>query len=252
MATEARWIYRTLKSHKEIAIETTSSLPLLLYAPDYVYPESNRPITDMSLYRTRNSITARRSEIIDNTVVLNNEVWNVIPVTRYSGGMSKGLYYGNYDERYYCGTFYYYEPASTTLLAYKTSFQEFNKFTALSKLTPNKKYPTKRKLYNNIIFDKFMNGDIPSDLILTPEQYYEATDSTVPFSTIDIEPLYAGKILGLYALEDDLDQPLCIAAKPNYDIVILESMVGSHQVVTEILDTRSRSVSFNHLIYIID
>lgn len=54
----------------------------------------------------------------------------------------------------------------------------------------------------------------------------------------------------LYAAEDYLDQPLCsMAAKAGYDIVILENMVGSFQVVTEVLDVRSRKDSFLSLIY---
>jgi hypothetical protein len=63
---------------------------------------------------------------------------------------------------------------------------------------------------------------------------------------------YAGYYLNLYGAEDFLDQLLCIAAnKQGYDVVILENMIGSHQVITEVLDTRERRESFKSLIYII-
>ena len=57
----------------------------------------------------------------------------------------------------------------------------------------------------------------------------------------------------LYGLEDVWDQPLCVgASKAGYDIVVLENMVGKYQVVTEVLDTRSREDSFSSLLYVID
>ncbi len=58
------------------------------------------------------------------------------------------------------------------------------------------------------------------------------------------------KSLGLYAAEDDLDQHLCNLGKLcNIDVIILTDMVGSHQIVTEVLDTRPRNVSFGSLKY---
>ena len=64
---------------------------------------------------------------------------------------------------------------------------------------------------------------------------------------------YAGQYLHLYAAEDELDQPLCILGrKHNIDIIILENMVGSHLIITEILDTRDRMDSFSSLLYIVD
>ena len=61
---------------------------------------------------------------------------------------------------------------------------------------------------------------------------------------------YVGRFLGLYAKEDDFDQSICIAVRAkSIDIIILTDMIGSHQVVTEILDTRERSVSFKSLLY---
>jgi hypothetical protein len=64
------------------------------------------------------------------------------------------------------------------------------------------------------------------------------------------EKKYVGSELDLYALEDDLDQPLCIAARmKGIDIVVLTNMVGSHQIVVEVMDSRSRKESFDSLIW---
>ena len=52
----------------------------------------------------------------------------------------------------------------------------------------------------------------------------------------------------MYAAEDFWDQPLCHFAKlQNYEAVLLTNMVGSHQIVFEVLDTRTRSESFSNL-----
>lgn len=56
-----------------------------------------------------------------------------------------------------------------------------------------------------------------------------------------------------YALEDNFDQPICTLAKAKvkgYDIVIFTDMVGSHQILTEILDVRDRGDSFRQLAYL--
>ena len=72
-------------------------------------------------------------------MVLDGESWNVIPVTRYAKGMSRGLYFEEASDVdiEYCGTFYYHEPESTTLLAYKTSESFFNKTSKLIKIITN-------------------------------------------------------------------------------------------------------------------
>ena len=62
---------------------------------------------------------------------------------------------------------------------------------------------------------------------------------------------YAAHLLGYYAKEDSLDQILCdLARKFGYDVVILTNMVGSQQIVTEVLDTRPREESFANLHYL--
>lgn len=65
-------------------------------------------------------------------------------------------------------------------------------------------------------------------------------------------PYYVAHQLNLYAIEDDLDQTLCVAGKEdNIQLIILTNMMGSNQIVVEILDTRDRVDSFGSLIYTI-
>lgn len=253
---ETRWVYRTLESWKKIAIQSVNSLPLLLYAPELVYKDSKRPKTDMSLFRSPSSLTIEGGVGRDKEIVVNGENWRVIPVTRYAAGMSGSFYYddeGEAEEREeYCGTFYYYETGSTTYLAYKTFLVAFNKTDAAMKLGI-------KTDINDEQLEKHMNGEYPRDLMLTPREVsvmYEDEEYHRKYSSVinakEQVPFYAGMYLELYAIEDELDQPLCIAAKEQgYDIVILESMIGSHQVVTEVLDTRSREDSFKSLVYVV-
>jgi hypothetical protein len=106
---------------------------------------------------------------------------------------------------------------------------------------------------------------LPLDLMLTPEQfislyekYYQETVDRLKasfrgknFSDEILQvPIYSGMILGLYAQEDNFDQPLCILGKEiGYDIIILTRMVGAKQIVIEVLDTRSREESLQNLIF---
>ena len=90
----------------------------------------------------------------------------------------------------------------------------------------------------------------PSD---SDDKIAEAKASTSFRVSKGTHKIYAGKTLGLYAIEDCLDQVICkLARKLDLDILILTDMIGSHQIVTEILDTRSRQDSFKNLVYIVD
>jgi len=261
---EPRWIYKTLETHKRNGIELAISLPLILYAPELVYKQSKRPVNDMSLFRGPLINKVKRSDIINNTIVLSDEQWKVIPVTRYASGMSKGLYFTEIGTEY-CGTFYYYEPESTTLLAYKTSESHFNKYTAVKALldqgTDVDTMNLLNQLANNRYFMAFVSGVLPKDLMLTPTEYisFITQNPNIENPSIQSDIIsdnskhYVGTILSLYALEDGFDQPLCeLGRDKNLSIIILESMIGSHQVVTEVLDTRPREESFRSLVYIVD
>jgi len=213
------------------------------------------------MFRSSLSYMTSHENTIDGKVLLDGEAWNVIPVTRYAQGMSRGLFFQQTPETRpsFCGTFFYHEPdpACSTLLAYKTSFRAFNKTDAMQKLgLLNLTNPFDYDIYHETI--KHIAGVYPRDLRLTPLEaatlmLNEDIDDRGVASKLPQIPHYAGEYLELYAIEDVFDQSLCIGARQaGYDVVILENMVGSFQVVTEILDTRSREESFRHLVYIVD
>jgi hypothetical protein len=264
---ELRWKYVPLDIWKRNAIKYANSIPLKLYSPDLMYNTSKRPINDMEMFRNPTSNRVNINDIKNNKINIDNELWNVIPVTRYAAGMKKGLYYKNNLMEEFCGTFYYYEPESTTYLAYKTFLRAFNKTAAMNILFLNDSYINKIKgrIVQNFYIKsypyimKHVNGIYPKNLLLTPNEAVslyidENKDANQIINEANLLPqnkYYAGHYLDLYAAEDALDQILCTTASElGYDIIILENMVGSHQVVTEILDTRKRAESFKSLIYI--
>lgn len=111
-------------------------------------------------------------------------------------------------------------------------------------------------LDNNDKTYRKMGIGLPEDLMLTPIEIYTLyPENFYGFTYEQVLDLpqnkrYVGIFLGYYAIEDPLDQILCILAQRfSIDIIILERMIGSHQIVTEILDTRPREKSFSHLTY---
>ena len=272
---EMVWKYSTMETIIKEAVQTCNSIKLKLYAPEMLYKQSNRPITDMSLFRSPLSLTCRRENIVRNKLLIHEgkvltgmsgrlsgvhpEAWNVIPVTRYAQGMSKGLYHGDVETpKDVCGTFYYHEPESTTLLAYRTSLRAFNKTDACLKLglrlSANTRVGDNFTLKLDLGVKKHIDGVYPLNLMMTQSILNDAMEEENVHPNLDIYevPHYAADVLDLYAAEDHLDQPLCNAARnAGYDVVILENMVGAFQIVTEVLDTRSREDSFKSLIYVL-
>lgn len=252
LKTEVRWVFNTLETYKNISVQNAASFPLMLYDKNLVYKGSKRPLNDMAMYRNVFSIKIKKKDIIDNKINYQGEDWFVIPVTRYAHGMKQGLYFGE-DSANFCGTFYYFEPESTTYLAYKTFLSSFNKYTAMvdmdSEMIKNNDFQTTTS------FRKYVDGILPADLMFTPDEYIQISPKSM-FPLNRYKPKNNKKHyndLSMYALEDELDQPLCVLGKQQgYDIIVLKNMPGQFQVVTEILDTRDRVESFRHLIYIED
>ncbi len=258
------WYYSTLETHKQNGVQLAISIPLLYLAPHLVYNESKRPKNDMLMFRSPLSITISKDDIVDNKVLLNNILWNVIPVTRYARGMSKGMYYSDLKEPVeFCGTFYYNEPESDTYLAYQTFRVYFNKTVAAIKLGEEfgENNDLTEAIPNNKALMMHINGELPSNLMMTPLELSNFIKNNglstrglagQRYNEISPNKEYVGmdSALRLYSAEDGLDQILCqIGKKHGIDIIILTHMVGSHQVVTEILDTRIRVESFKSLIY---
>ncbi|GAH06044.1 unnamed protein product, partial [marine sediment metagenome] len=156
-------------------------------------------------------------------------------------------------------------PESTTFLRYKREFTSFNKYTAMSELLVQLNLDI--AVYFELFIEShpnlitYIEGKYHEDLMYTPVELSELASSglihigrgmtkyQINFWKNNIEvaklmrpiPRYIGKQLGLYAVEDILDQKLCKLAKTlDYDVVILTNMIGSHQIVTEVLDVRDR------------
>jgi len=244
----ARWKYSPIDVHHKNAIQKCDSYYLMYVAPFLLYNISKRPINNMLMYRSPDS----------HTLSTITSEWSLIPVTRYAAGMSKGLYYETTCDNF-CGTFYYKEPESTTYLAYQKSFTAFNKTDAYLKLGGTEDIKTFfGTSFGHEVTMKMIryhiDGIIPADLMMTKGEIQSIiNDLAAGNGNTDDEPgtqkIYATD-LQLYAEEDGLDQPLCILARDQgYDIVVLTNMVGSHQVVTEVLDTRSRVDSYRSLVY---
>jgi hypothetical protein len=284
------WSY-TSKSKliQEGIIEPTSIKLILQHGMEYVYPNSKRPLNDMYMYQTSLShkVSKRSIEPVPNTmfyrVTLGTDIQSMdkssggssmdkssggssmhcLPVTRYASGMRRSLFYHEEEEEKedvtYCGTFYYLEPDSTTFLAFNPN----RVLIASNKIDAMRRLDVEPDIDENIdIMDMWIDGELPSDLMMTPREYIDAMlkhglidDSYMILSGghLDMLPqtkVYCAHLLELYASEDIYDQPLCnLAAEKGYDIVVLTGMVGSHQVVSEILDTRHRDDSFSSLIY---
>jgi hypothetical protein len=239
------------KSYTEDFAEKGNAYPMLFVFPQMLYA-STRPKTNMALFQMPASKYYNYQEDVPE---------KRIAVTRYSTGMSQGLYFGERPSDV-CGYFFYHEPESTTFLSYTTSFTAFNKVDACEKLSHEVDEDISRVIDRKLrlvleyrdnagsYLEEYTRGNYPLDLRFTAGEIEKLTEFEGyrrEGEDIEIGPnrVYLGKILEMYAIEDDLDQVLCnAAASLGYNIVILTNMIGSHQIVTEVLDTRSDSYAY--------
>jgi hypothetical protein len=212
----------------------------------------------------------------------------LIPVVRYAKGMSRGMYQeSSQKEDEYCGTFYYFEPDSQfNLLSTKGILIANNKVEACLLLgisvddIRNYLVP---KYHNENNITKI--SDLPHELIpkildfLGPDYYREDKDKILDPQELEN---YINRLLELifltwnfneqssnikdfnnillnysenkqynskyYAIEDKLDQPLCLTARVlKINVIILKYMAGKNRVVTEVLDTRTRVESYDNI-----
>lgn len=247
----SNWIYSS-RTRNIFHAQTYCDSFALLFENNLLY-KSMRPKTNMNTFITDTTKTYSNLNEITKTY---------IPITRYSTGMQRGLYHGKDVYNRYKGTFYYYEPESTTILTYKTIAIYKNKYQAALDFVPsalNGRFSAK-KFQIDWLSENY--SLLPKDLLMTPTQVvntiakleyedciyslnkiYSGEAKNIP-QTVE----YVGKIFGLYALNDSLDQDLCIAArKRKIDILVFEEEVGSRQLVKEVLDTRERTKSFSSL-----
>jgi len=244
-------------------IASPQSFPLMLLDYEAIYVQSRRARTDMRLFKTPDSKTISRAPPIVGLTSIEMDR-EFVPVTRYAKGMSQSLFFGEDKETEYCGTFYYMERESQTYLYFTRGFQAPNKYKAVKYLI--ERNGLKKHKFKNLMRSSKTDKRFETDsLLMTPleyivynqgQLYYEYDPQN--FGRIDIPESvtldrrhYTAHLLGYYAKEDSLDQILCdLARQFGYDVVILTNMVGSQQIVTEVLDTRPREESFANLHYL--
>jgi hypothetical protein len=191
-----------------------------------------------------------------NAKKLQERTKNFFPVTRFAAGTYKSLFHENFapatdaegNPKSYCGTFYYLEPESMCFLYFKNPLVVRHKVEAYKILKKKYGEPLEAKEKEMIkLVEKWEN----SDLFTFPEYWMSAEEQKRFNIGLQFDrDFYSAHKLGLYAAEDILDQFICVEASKNgYDGIILTHMVGSRQVVGEVLDTRSRTESFQNLYF---
>lgn len=259
------WKLYTLDDAKREGIEKCNSMPLIMlskYPDQYIYPISKRPKNNMDMYNTITNLSVLDTEIhvddslpgpISHYMVVDSVRWTLIPVTRYSAGMRRSLFYSDSDQNtdVYCGTFYYLERDSKTYLRVNPNriHISFNKSTAYEEITGISKSQILSISDAEMYLEDHINGTLPSDLIMTPSDYCDYNIEKLP-PNVSQTPHYTGVKLELYGAEDSFDQVICEAAREkDIDVVLLMRMIGSHGVVSEVLDTRNRDESFSSLLF---
>jgi hypothetical protein len=225
----------------------------------WLYPHrlysSNRLKTDMSLFRTPGSnigtMTNQTLEVDGyyySRLILEEGVSNearYLPVTRYAKSIKTGLYH-DCSEKEYCGTFYYLEPESLTFLVANSFLVSQTKYSSLKFILDNYEIDSRDRFESEAIMAKYLG----SNKNKAWESGQFGNTLLVASDGVDNSWFYQGNTLDLYAAEDVFDQQLCrLAQNVGIDIVILTRMVGSHQIVQEVLDTRTREQSFKNLVF---
>lgn len=193
------------------------------------------------------------ADMLDKTVEIHGPT--LIPVIRYGLGMTRGLYSTSASSGY-CGTFYYYEPDSNTLLEANNVLVTPNKITASIHLLGLE------NTYLNMTSSLNTFGELSEE----EEPYYRPMPDDVSggypgyddWRTV-LDNMATGRFVptqwnkNLYAQEDRFDQVICRAAREKgFDVILLTLMTGGNRMVSEVLDVRDRAESFNSLIHMPD
>lgn len=203
-----------------------------------------------------------------------------IPVIRHAYRVDAGKYYGQHpaDPQSFCGTFYYGEPESTTMIysgpnlivtTHKAAVADFLMTVAERTGDPdiidlkNSVDEVLQSLRSTPGFDERYAFLIANDGVQTPYQLLQNDPYNMLFENAPIEgewsptrddqgdPIYLGKLFGLYSSEDGLDQPVCrLASALGYSAILLTRMVGSFRMTQEFWDVRPREESLRNLIFL--
>lgn len=294
------WIWldaRSLAASAERHVDLANVLRLLhaVKSPSAITRSSlMRPFTSMRQFYESGSplqlarLSRRQREELKRgnpaTMADGNVLW---PVARYGFGMSRGAYYGDDMEegaaKTFCGTFYYLEPGSSTLLDTGQALQtrSFHTKTAAAIWFRDKleSDPSTIQTLNEAVeavvegvrnsmqkaepgahglaWKWLMRTMILYMLTGGANQYRhpEYPDVEWGISTEDYMDAGDASYFGqhLYAQEDVLDQILCqLARKHGFHTLVFTHMAGARRAVAELLDARHRTESFQHLVYVLD
>lgn len=230
------YLYATLNFLQKMALLSCDSRYLKSY-PERIYSISNRPKNDMSSFRVSESLTV--TEYLD----IKKDGWKLIPVTRYATSQMGSHFYPEYKG---CGTFYYLEKQSETMLTFKTYVTAKTKYLIYIKLL---KLSGKSDEESLEIAEKLLKDKSTISLVY---DYSREPDKTYKYlQTIIDTDLYDDYYNYLYGFEDKFDIKICGLAKQlNIDILILTDMVGSqNKKVEEVYDVRDRIDSFRSLVF---
>jgi hypothetical protein len=255
-----------------------------------VFKKSTRAKTDMSLFRTMDSKTIAQPEPntvpvtryaagMSRGLYFNDDEEEEDSSSEHSKEESTDVFRSLRKKPEYCGTFYYREPESNAYLKYGRALVAKDKSEALANMIYGGK-PRVMDSFQKLVLRALETYD-KLDLMFTPSEFVTFVKKVMSDDTLgkrvdnvielpsnvenmlkdmrlkdpvvrdDTRRYYCGHVLGVYAAEDDLDQAICRNARAQgYDIIILERMVGSRQLVTEVLDVRSREESFKNLYFL--
>ena len=273
------FVMLTEHSAKELYETYSESTAMLRWTYPHLLYSSQRIRTDMAMFRTPFSHfgTLRdgklQTKFGESTLLVPEqgspreiEGNYCLPVIRYANSLTSGKYHDE-PEKEYCGTFYYHEPEAATFLVGQRILVVETKYSATKYLLEKSTVPdpvsndVREALIHHFegdigaLFRDWEEKKLKPDLLYTLQELYaenlawNLADGYRPVG-VDDTRFYCGKVLDLYAAEDPFDQILCLLAKAaEIDLVVLTRMVGSKQIVIEVLDARDREDSFKSLVY---
>lgn len=243
------------------------ALPMMFRFPNLVYPNTRRPVVDMTKFQQ-----PIRVENVLNDSAFNNArlTAGFLPVLRYANLFTSPV--DKQNSTRFCGTYFYLEPDSNALLYCPRLLVAPNKIRALQILRDkigdlNVKTDITKSLfgYENSESTAFIYEALSDNGMMTPAQFktfllqfkncfeYFPIPNSERYFTTDIasdRPFYVGHIVGLYAQEDKYDQIMCTSAKLyGYDAIYLTHMVGMYGIVGEVNDVRDRETTFSNLYF---
>jgi hypothetical protein len=255
------------------------------------YKKSKRPITSMNTLRMKKYNVLDLSKvplrILKSGLPFQlDDGQHYIPVVRYSNGMRNGCYFDIDTSHHYLGTFYYWEPESTCYLRMGKKFDYFeSKFDCaikmMNRLESENLKDTKlfeklikftKKILNDvshalknleefITFEKNVkrnhNDEDDIQMILYEDlgNLFMGTQPKYLPITLEYKSCLSGDYMKslFYAVEDELDQILAqVLINFGYEVVVLGRMSGMFRVVSEVMDVRSRQISFDNLCWKVD